>query len=177
MGAPPPQIQPLYDGLDRMIVHVPAAAPTRYWTGLAGVAVPIAVIATSALAIAAGPPWLGAVVVLAGLAGGGVVMARAAERDAGADHRITFSPGKLQIDDEVHLLADVLDVRWDCEAPRTELVLVTRTGERRLACARRGLRDVRGVTRRQREWIEGLIRRHMDGGEGRVPAELRALRE
>lgn len=171
---PPPQLEPEFSGLDEMIVRLPAESTWSGETVVLGLVAAVTAMMAGLLA-----PWLPGVVVAAmlGVAGASAVVAGVrASADRSPDHELRIGPGRLTIGEDVVFMADLVDVRWDCASPITTLVLRTRQGERRVVCARRGLRSARGVTRRQREWLQGLLLARADASTGVVPDALASLR-
>ncbi len=76
-------------------------------------------------------------------------------------------------------LGDVTEARWDCTAPTTRLVLVRADGreERVLHVRRRGF-TTPGITRKQRDWVLGLLHRQLDDATSAdVPRSLVAMKE
>lgn len=178
MAEVPPLLEPVYEGLDTMVIELPGPPPETGATTLV-----IQGVALAALCIACGavgpqhPGLFWPLALLAALVIGGVIV-RDAIRDDQARHRLRFRPGRLQIDDRDLYLAEVREVRWDCDPPLTTLRLVMQDGSvSSLVCARRGQGGGVGVTRKQREWVSALIQSAIDHRGGAIPEAMARLLE
>lgn len=174
----PPQLSSETEGLDALTVHFPRQesrhpalrrrARTLFW-----------VLWTPQLALALfygpllafGSMGLSAIVAF-------VVWTRFIDLPEHERFTVRLDAQGLTIDDEAFGWGDLLDVRWDCTPPTTDLVLTLATGEERtFVCNRRQLGDSIGVTRKQRAWFEEKADAHIQraGTREAVPDELAGL--
>lgn len=71
------------------------------------------------------------------------------------DYTLQLTPHQLIINDASYTYGDLVDVDWVCEAPKTTLKIRFRDGRTQsFECLRRGAHGGRGVTRKQRDWVE-----------------------
>lgn len=178
MAEAPPLLEPVYEGLDTMVIELPGpVVETGAWT-MVMQGVVLAVLGSACGVLGPQYPWAPWVLGLTAAAVVVGLIVRDALREEAPRHRLRFRPGRLQIDDRELYLAEVLDVQWDCEPPITTLRLEMRDGSvSSLRCARRGQGGGVGVTRKQREWVSALIRSAIEHRGGAVPEAMTRLLE
>lgn len=174
----PPQLDADAEGLESMVVRFPRApdvARIRRRRVFRALVVLGALLVGLPLAVAVHLGVGVVVVVVLGAIGMGL---QGWVTPVPTEWTIRLSRASLEIDGTEHAWPDLAEVRWECEPPRTDLVLVRHDGSTVVyACDRRDFGDDVGVTRRQRDWLTDRARSAIEAAGTReaVPAALADL--